>query len=190
MDDHVVFFFGSGVSMPTFSTVSDSDFEGSVEEITHKVLEAPLVFTEHKRYAFPDSVETNPNIGQPHETSDERIERVRSFLEVVRGQAEAFLHRFNRDVTYEDLYALCGEVVSYEEERKLATEPVNPAIRPFSEVLRNEANDFLLRDDDNPVFRTANEATFLISGVVRELLSDSPGSHPRVGPPRRCHLRF
>ena len=70
---------------------------------------------------------------------------------------------------------MCGQVVSDQEPRKLDTNPVEPAVRPFSEILEKEG--LLLHDDENPwedLFDTANEAQFLISGVVRELLSDSP----------------
>jgi hypothetical protein len=121
MDDHVLFFLGAGVSRPTFKAVSDFDFEGSVKEVTQKVLNAPLVFTEHKRYAFPESVESNPNIGEPHETSDERVTKVRSFLDAVRQHAEAFLDRFDRDVTYEELYALSGEVQTNQKKTRIGT---------------------------------------------------------------------
>jgi hypothetical protein len=37
----------------------------SVSDITQKVLDAPLVYTENERYVFPDSVEDNPKIGRP-----------------------------------------------------------------------------------------------------------------------------
>jgi hypothetical protein len=177
MDDHVVFFFGSGISRPTFRAVSDFDFEGSVKEVTQKVLNAPLVFTEHKRYPFPVSAESNPNMGEPHETSEERVTRLRNFLDAVRRHAEPFLDRFNRDVTYEELYSLCGEVQTNQKKQALAHQPVNPEVSHFAEALQGEVGEVLLdssEDPRSPLAFTANEATVLISGVVRELLSNTP----------------
>lgn len=169
MDGHVVFFLGSGVSLP-------SDMS-SVDDITQKVLNDPLVYTENKRYVFPDSVENNPKIGRPHETSDERVNAIRGFLDAVLTHAETVFNQFGRDATYEELYALCGEVVSDQSEQKLAHQSINPAVRYFSEVLQEKVGKDLLDspDDPRPPFAfTANEADVLISGVVRELLSNTP----------------
>lgn len=167
MDDHIVFFFGAGVSRPSGMP--------SVDDITQKVLDAPLVYTENKRYVFPESVESNPNIGPPRDTSEEHVGKVQGFINTIWKHAHTVLSQFDRPVTYEDLYSMCGQVVSDQEPKKLDTNPVEPAVRPFSKILQEEG--ILLHDDDNPqrdLFDTANEAQFLISGVVRELLSDSP----------------
>lgn len=169
MDDHVVFFFGAGISVPSGMP--------RVDEITQKVLEAPLVLTEHDRYVFPSSMETNPNIGQPCKTCKEDAVKVQEFINTVWEHAHTMLSQYGRKANYEDLYALCGEVVSDQEVAKAAVDPINLTIRSFSETLRKEAEEYLLRNRENPpsdLFHTANEANFLISGVVRELLSMSP----------------
>lgn len=169
MDDHVVFFLGSGVSSP--SGMPD------VNCITQKVLDADLVYTKNKRYVFPNSVESNPKIGRPHESSDERVRTIRGFLDTVRTHAESVLGKFNRTVTYEDLYALCGEVATNQAEGKLAHQPANPEVSPFSKVLQKEFGEELLNPSEDPrvpLAFTANEADVLISGVVREMLSDTP----------------
>lgn len=170
MDDHVVFFLGSGVSRPSGMP--------SVSDITQKVLDAPLVYTENKRYVFPDSVEDNPKIGRPSDLSSRHIAMLRGFLGEVRQHAQAVLcedEEYHQQVTYEDLYALCGEIVTDQEGSGIAS--LNPATRHFSEALVRETDQFLLSDKNNfrsDLSHTANEANFLISGVVREMLSDSP----------------
>ena len=169
MDDHIVFFLGSGVSRPSGMP--------SVADITQKVLDAPLVYTENKRYVFPESVENNPKIGRPRDSSHRRVAKLRGYLDLVKQHAEPVLSQFGREVTYEDLYALCGVVVNDQEQRKGAHQPVNPEARQFSEKLEDEIGGDLLKcqeDPRDPLAFTANEATFLISGVVREMLSDSP----------------
>jgi hypothetical protein len=107
MDDHVVFFLGSGMSRPSgMPTVGD---------ITQKVLDAPLVYTERERYVFPGSVENNPRIGRPKDSSRRHVAKLRGFLGEVRQHAQTVLcedEEYHERVTYEDLYALCGEIVS------------------------------------------------------------------------------
>lgn len=140
-------------------------------------MEAPLVYTEKKRYVFPESVESNPNIGPPRDTSEEHAGKVQGFIDTIWKHARTVLSQFDRQVTYEDLYSLCGEVVSDQEESKSAAASVNPAVRRFSEALQAEIEDSLLCDPNDllsGLAYTANEANYLISGVVREMLSDSP----------------
>lgn len=138
MDDHVVFFFGAGISRPTFKMEWDN-LEGSqVDTITQKVLDAPLVYTENQRYVFRDSVENDSKIVGPHESSSEYVRKVQDFLDFVRQYARKIFNQFGREVTYEDLYTLCGEVVNDQEEKKLSHHSVNPAVRTFSEMLQEE----------------------------------------------------
>ena len=170
MDEHVVFFLGSGVSRPSGMP--------SVSDITQKVLDAPLVYTKNKRYVFPDSVENNPRIGRPKDSSRRHVAKVRGFLGEVRQHAQAVLcedEEYHQRVTYEDLYALCGEIVTDQEQSGIGS--AAPSVRHFSEALARETDRFLLSDENNlrsDLSHTANEANFLISGVVREMLSDSP----------------
>jgi len=88
---HVVFFFGSGVSIP--SGMPD------VRTITGGVFNEPIVFSENKRYEHCDRAE-------PATNSDERVDRVRAFLSIVSNHAQRVLcegGKPDQPVTYEDL---------------------------------------------------------------------------------------
>lgn len=103
--------------------------------------------------------------------------KVQGFINTIWEHADAVLSQYGRHVTYEDLYALCGEVVTDQQETKSAVASVNPAIRHFTDALKEQLGDSLLDSSNEPFTNLAyiaNEANFLISGVVRELLSKSP----------------
>ena len=159
---HVVFFFGSGVSIP--SDMPD------VRTITGGVFNEPIVFSANERYEHCDRAEPAPN-------SEERVDRVRAFLGIVSNYAQRVLCESGKPdqlVTYEDLYHLCAQVVTDQSGGDTrSTDPFNLAIRPFSEKLKREAETPLLSGSDdrlNNLAYTAREATFLITGVVREML--------------------
>lgn len=163
---HVVFFFGSGVSAPLKMPMVDC--------ITQQVFERPLRLAETQRYVSVQESESS------EETTDNNVEKIRAFLKAIRDYAQPILQegKYARDVNYEDLLYLCRMIRNDQVDR--VDTPTNPAIRPLSERIRDDAHSSLLespnqgdehRHETKNLAYTAGEAAWLISGVVREALS-------------------
>lgn len=88
MDDHIVFFFGAGVSRPSEMP--------SVDDITQKVLDAPLIYTENERYVLRENVESNPNVGPPRDAWKEHVSKVQGFINTIWERAHKVLSQFDR----------------------------------------------------------------------------------------------
>jgi hypothetical protein len=163
---HIVFFFGSGVSFPSGMPKMD--------KITEYVFRKTLERKSNGRYVFSDAVESRPS---------EIVGTTRNFLTVIRNYAQSVLEsevgkgqsQSVREINYEDLLYLC-RVIRDDQDGTLS----NLAVRPFSEKIRTDASSFLLKSkhggDERPgamndLAYTADEAAWLISGVVREALS-------------------
>jgi uncharacterized protein YfkK (UPF0435 family) len=163
---HIVFFFGSGVSRPLDMPMVDC--------ITRQVFERPLRLAETQRYVSVQESE------RTEDTTDNKVEKIRAFLKVIRSYARPILQEGEnvREVNYEDLLYLCRMIRN--DPVDWVDTPTNPAIRPFSERMRADARSSFLEspnqgDDDqnemNDLAYTADEAAWLISGVVREALN-------------------
>lgn len=155
---HVVFFFGSGVSRPFGMPM--------VDDITEYVFKKSLDREGDGRYVF--SNESNSS----NSSSSGIIDRTRAFLEVIRDYAKSALQEseeIDQKITYEDLLYLCHQI--RDDQRGV---PSDIAIRPLSEKIRAEIGSSLLESQFermNDLAFTAEEATWLISGVIREALS-------------------
>lgn len=154
---HIVFFFGSGVSIPSGMP--------TVNEITDMVFDKPFERTPTGRYTSATE-------------QDNDVDKIKGFLRVIRCYAQATLQASNRqdqngkrEINYEDLFYLCRMI----RDDQFGPLP-NLAIRPFSEKIRADAGSFLIESrhrDMNDLAYTADEASWLISGAVRKAL-DKP----------------
>lgn len=145
-----------------------------VDCITRQVFERPLRLAETQRYISIQESERS------EDTRDSKVEKIRAFLRAIRSYARPILQegKYAREVNYEDLLYLCRMIRNDLVDR--VDTPTNPAIRPFSERMWADARSSFLEspnqgDDDqnemNDLAYTADEAAWLISGVVREALN-------------------
>jgi len=164
---HILFFFGSGVSVP-------SGMPG-VTDITRGVFEDPLQKDQFGgAYVTPSSDSLDP---EP--PWDAYVPTIRCFLNIVREYAKRVLKESESEeqgVTYEDLFYLCQQVHN---DQFLG--PANLAVRPFSKWLGDEAQKYLIespnpKDERNPLAYTASEACLLIQNVVHHQLDRFPKS--------------